>query len=453
MLAIAGACFASCDSEGGDLNRTPLFKVVGPNGSDPSQEISIDGKSQEVAFTVMASADWTADINGAEGFSLSDRSGAKGKTTVLVVAARNLSGNTRAAEVAFALLGGERRIYRISQQEELPYLDVDPATVTLGGDAAPFTIKVSTNQTEWDVQISSDDGDGWLTRQSKEAQSVTYMAAENKTGRARSATLKFYSKLHPETFNYVTLTQGFIVEAPRADLLDVVFAEDGSARDVSGMGMTVELRPNEFVSTAYLEKYGRFAAVFTHETGLSKLDTGYYVVEYDNNAAFRSKFEDGYTMELLFRRYDDPLKRQVKPFAASQGGGASICFWADDSNQIVMETGVNTGNGKNTWKQCKTMVTPLKDVYYHVVAVWDKTAGTQKVYVDGELKATNASAAGDFYHMSIAAGVGKRWFGIGADPSDKNQGEISFKGEVVIARIYDDPLSGDQAFALWKLVK
>ena len=59
MFAIVCAFLASCDSEGGDLNRTPLLKVVGPDGSDPSQPISIDGKSQEVAFTVLATADWT----------------------------------------------------------------------------------------------------------------------------------------------------------------------------------------------------------------------------------------------------------------------------------------------------------------------------------------------------------------------------------------------------------
>src|SRR5699024_10364952 len=66
MFAIVCAFLASCDSEGGDLNRTPLLKVVGPDGSDPSQPISIDGKSQEVAFTVLATADWTADIAGDE---------------------------------------------------------------------------------------------------------------------------------------------------------------------------------------------------------------------------------------------------------------------------------------------------------------------------------------------------------------------------------------------------
>lgn len=43
--------------KGGDLNRTPIFKVIGPDDSDPSQPISIDGKSQEVAFSVLSTAD------------------------------------------------------------------------------------------------------------------------------------------------------------------------------------------------------------------------------------------------------------------------------------------------------------------------------------------------------------------------------------------------------------
>lgn len=450
MLAIAGAFLASCDSEGGDLNRTPIFKVIGPDGSDPSQPISIDGKSQEVAFSVLSTADWTAELAGSEGFALSDRSGTTGNTKVTVVAARNLSGATRTATVSFRFGGEERCAYTISQIEEQPYLDVAPATVSLVGDRSEFTVTVSTNQTAWKVEIDSPDGDGWLTTQSKQTDAITLVAAENTTGKNRSATLKFVSELRPEVFNYVDVTQGFVVPAPKADLLDVVFAEDGTATDVSGMGMTVELRPNEFVSTKYLEKYGRFAAVFTHEPGLTKREAGYYVIEYNDNTAFKSKLEDGYTMELLMRRYDDPKKMQIKPFAATQGGGASICFWADDSNQIVMETGTDNG-GKNAWKTAKTGVTPLKDVYYHVVAVWDQTAGTQKVYIDGELKATNNAAAGKFFHMAAASG--KRWFGIGADPGPNNLGEITFKGEVVIARIYDDPLDADQVFALWKLVK
>ena len=160
MFAIVCAFLASCDSEGGDLNRTPLLKVVGPDGSDPSQPISIDGKSQEVAFTVLATADWTADIAGDEGFALSDRSGATGNTKVTVVAARNLSGATRSATVSFRLGGEERYAYTISQTEEQPYLDVDPATISIVGDRTEFTVAVSTNQSPWKVEIDSPDGDG-----------------------------------------------------------------------------------------------------------------------------------------------------------------------------------------------------------------------------------------------------------------------------------------------------
>lgn len=436
MFAIVCAFLASCDSEGGDLNRTPLLKVVGPDGSDPSQPISIDGKSQEVAFTVLATADWTADIAGDEGFALSDRSGA-----------------TRSATVSFRLGGEERYAYTISQTEEQPYLDVDPATISIVGDHTEFTVAVSTNQSPWKVEIDSPDGDGWLTQQSKESASITFLAEENTTGRNRTATLKFVSELHPEVFNYVTVTQGYVVPAPTADLLDVVFAEDGTAKDVSAMGMTVELLPDPTLSTVFLEKYDRYAARFTREpSGPSAvLESGFYKVEYNDNAAFKSKLEDGYAMEVLLRRYDDPKKLQIKPFASSEGGGVSICFWADDSNQIVMETGTKNATGGNVWKTAKSGVTPLKDVYYHIVAVWDKAAGTQKIYVDGELKATNNSAGGEFRHMNT--NVDKRWFGIGADPNPNDKGQISFNGEVVIARIYDDPINADQVHALWKLVK
>ena len=74
-----------------------------------------------------------------------------------------------------------------------------------------------------------------------------------------------------------------------------------------------------------------------------------------------------------------------------------------------------------------------------------------EIYVDGELKATNNSAGGEFRHMNT--NVDKRWFGIGADPNPNDNGQISFNGEVVIARIYDDPINADQVHALWKLVK
>ena len=147
-------------------------------------------------------------------------------------------------------------------------------------------------------------------------------------------------------------------------------------------------------------------------------------------------------------------KTQHNEVAPAQHELATIYTKANlavDHNQIVMETGTKNATGGNVWKTAKSGVTPLKDVYYHIVAVWDKAAGTQKIYVDGELKATNNSAGGEFRHMNT--NVDKRWFGIGADPNPNDKGQISFNGEVAIARIYDDPINADQVHALWKLVK
>lgn len=227
--------------------------------------------------------------------------------------------------MSFRLGGEERYAYTISQTEEQPYLDVDPATISIVGDHTEFTVAVSTNQSPWKVEIDSPDGDGWLTQQSKESASITFLAEENTTGRNRTATLKFVSELHPEVFNYVTVTQGYVVPAPTADLLDVVFAEDGTAKDVSAMGMTVELLPDPTLSTVFLEKYDRYAARFTREpSGPSAvLESGFYKVEYNDNAAFKSKLEDGYAMEVLLRRYDDPKNCRSNLSASSEGAASA----------------------------------------------------------------------------------------------------------------------------------
>ena len=245
-----------------------------------------------------------------------------------VVAARNLSGATRSATVSFRLGGEERYAYTISQTEEQPYLDVDPATISIVGDRSGVHRRHSTNQSPWKVEIDSPDGDGWLTQQSKESASITFLAEENTTGRNRTATLKFVSELHPEVFNYVTVTQGYVVPAPTADLLDVVFAEDGTAKDVSAMGMTVELLPRpDPVDRLPRKKYDRYAARFTREpSGPSAvLESGFYKVEYNDNAAFKSKLEDGYAMEVLLRRYDDPQNcRSNLSLRAKAAASASV---------------------------------------------------------------------------------------------------------------------------------
>ena len=82
MFIAASGLLAACNDSGGDLNRTPIFKVVSPNGTDSSQTIEIDGKPQTVEFTVMATDDWSAMLSQTDGFTLSVSSGGTGSTPV-----------------------------------------------------------------------------------------------------------------------------------------------------------------------------------------------------------------------------------------------------------------------------------------------------------------------------------------------------------------------------------
>ena len=53
----------------------------------------------------------------------------------------------------------------------------------------------------------------------------------------------------------------------------------------------------------------------------------------------------------------------------------------------------------------------------------------------------------------MTSNVNAYWFGIGADPNASDKGELSFQGTIVLARIYNDPLTADQVGALYKLVE
>lgn len=249
----------------------------------------------------------------------------------------------------------------------------------------------------------------------------------------------------PEVFSLVTVTQAFLAPAPKADLLDVVFDEKGNGTDVSGMGMTVEKRATATMGVEFIGKYNRYAATFAPGGVLSAQDAGYYAVEYNGNAAFKDALADGYTLEMLICRSDEPGNTQIKAFSSTQAGGTGICFRAKDGNEINFETHVG-----GSWKELYSGISPQKDVWYHCVGSWDKASGIAKLYVDGKLTATLA-AAGDFKLMDT--NVGKRWFGIGADPNANDKGEATFSGKVAIARLYKDALTDAQVFSLWRNVR
>lgn len=444
MIMAGCMSIMSCNRDNDDLIRTHIFKVITPTGADDSGTIEIAGRNQELPFKIFATSEWKASITGADGFSISTQSGQSGKTDVIVTVTPNNSGASRNATLIFYLSDALQYEYKIVQEVEAPYIEVSPPTISLPGDAGEFTITLSTNQSDWTYEIINNSGN-WLTEKVKGSDAVIFSVVENKSFSPRSTDVKFYSTSHPEAFTYLTVEQAYKVDAPVADLLDVIFAEDGSAKDVSPMGMIVNLRADQYVSTTYLEKYERYAAVFSRTGGpYANQSTGYYTVPYTDNTAFKNKIEDGFSMETLIRRYDTPGTAQIKAFSAGQAGGTGICFRAGATNEIYYE--IHTGGA---WRNCYSGIQPQKDIYYHIISTWDKANGVAKLYVDGVLKATT-STSGDFKHMTT--NVNAYWFGIGADPNANDLGEATFNGEVVLARMYDDPLSAEQVYSLWSIV-
>lgn len=444
LAAAAALLTCSCGTpEGTNMDRIPIFKIVPKTEANPDGEYEIPGKGGSADFTVMSSGTWSASISGSQQFTLSENAGSSGKTVLKVISPSNTSDGIRRGTLSVTA-NGETLSYPVMQPIVLPYLDTDPANTTiLAGEDETFTVKIEAAMDSWEWSFVAPVD--WLTQSSKTIDEISFHALENNTGTERDALIRFYLTDMPEVFALLSVTQQALVTAPKADLLDVVFDDKGFGTDVSGMGMTVEMRASATMGVEYIDKYKLYAATFEPGGVLAKQESGYYAIEYNDNEAFKSALEDGYTLEVLFCRSDDPGSTQIKPFSSTQAGGTGICFRAKAGNEINFETHV-----AGAWKELYSGVTPEKGNWYHAVGSWNKNEGVAKLYVNGELTVTLA-AAGSFKFMDTS--VGKRWFGIGADPNANNEGEATFSGKVAIARLYKEPLTDAQVFALWRNVR
>ena len=233
-----------------------------------------------------------------------------------------------------------------------------------------------------------------------------------------------------------------VSNAPVADILDVVFNNDGTAYDKSPMQNTVNFVEGDGAVNYYHDHFQKFVTHFSHKisTGISK---GYYKVDYTNNQAFKSALADGHTLEVVFRMDAAPNGSEIKPFSSMQSGGTGFLI-TDSAKGMDITFLPSVGSG---YKWAQSRVVPEVGRYYHVVGVWNKEKGTAAVYIDGQLK-NEVAASGEFRH----AAEGSTWFCIGGDPNSSNVGN-AFNGDVVSTRIYDDPLTAEDVTSLYEAAR
>ena len=233
-----------------------------------------------------------------------------------------------------------------------------------------------------------------------------------------------------------------VSNAPVADILDVVFNNDGTAYDKSPMQNTVNFVEGDGAVNYYHDHFQKFVTHFSHKisTGISK---GYYKVDYTNNQAFKSALADGHTLEVVFRMDAAPNGSEIKPFSSMQSGGTGFLI-TDSAKGMDITFLPSVGSG---YKWAQSRVVPEVGRYYHVVGVWNKEKGTACVYIDGQLK-NEIPAAGEFK----PAAEGSTWFCVGGDPNSSNVGN-AFNGDVVSTRIYDDPLTAEDVTSLYEAAR
>lgn len=250
----------------------------------------------------------------------------------------------------------------------------------------------------------------------------------------------------------------FLSPMPKADLLNVVFKADGTAEDVSPMKFNVERGGS--ATTEWSDLINRHVARLTgNNWGNSNVAENFYRIDYTDNKKFQDALADGHTLEVMFMpEYTGSIPNvEAKVFASHEGGGTGIMVkagWSGHNalNSLTFLPNVSTSN-TSSWQWADSDVVPESNAYYHIVGVWDKDRKKARIYVNGRLK-NEIDINGDNY---IAPKTGATKFCIGGDACPVSDSKYTgvqngVNGTVVLARIYDDALTEEQAVRLYQAV-
>ena len=200
------------------------------------------------------------------------------------------------------------------------------------------------------------------------------------------------------------------------------------------------------LSTYYSNTYKRFVAKFGNTW--AGATSGFYRIDYANNEAFKEALKDGHTLEaVVMADFEPPISNgEAKFFSSHETGGTGLMVCKTDRGL----------NGKNElsflphvggdWKFVTSGIAPQPQIYYHIIGTWNKEEGKARIYINGELKNT-AEAAGEFKFPKDNS----NWFAIGCDAGPTAQ--LGWSGDVVLARVYDNPLTQQEVDILWNEIK
>lgn len=243
-------------------------------------------------------------------------------------------------------------------------------------------------------------------------------------------------------------------DAFNGNLFDAVFNPDLSATDASANNYTIAHRDIDHTTTvSYNKTYKRYEAVFNPKAGNANNTTSangdFYYFDYISNQAFKDNLADGHSFECLIKFDVDytaaAVSNETKWFSTMGSGGTGYLIRNSSAGNFISFLSHDGG-----YKFADTQVKPDGKSYYHVVGVFDATNKKVRTYLNGQL-VKETDAPGAFRHSN------SMFITLGADPGGASvsalTGEGCFKGRLVIARMFNNPLTDSEVTSLWNQIK
>lgn len=234
---------------------------------------------------------------------------------------------------------------------------------------------------------------------------------------------------------------GAIKTITAADLLSIEFRADGTAFNGASNTYTVTKVGSPTVS--YNNAYKRYEANFSSNGFSGNASNYYYSSFYGADTEFMNKLADGHTLEvLLLTPSSIPNNSESDAFAGYDSGGSGI--------GIRQKKIYSTFRIGGTYPYNYADVTPETDTYYHIVASWNKETGNFDIYVNGGAPSNTMTDLTGNYGQP---GSSRHYYVVGGDISGISNGTVTsnaaWNGNVVFARIYDEPLTQQQVQMLY----
>lgn len=434
----------SCKKQGSIL-RQPTFSLTKADGTAIGSDLQFMGDSISEQFKIISNGHWDI-ITDVDWISISPQSGDKnGDVTIKV---QQNAYKKREATIRFVTDTLRIDTFYVSQEGLGLILSVKPDEIEgFSSDGGDTTFSINANGNKWDYAIDDPD---WFTEKEKTDSTLTLTVADNPDEQQRKTSITFKLSNYP-SFNQTVEFSQLGSSLAKADLLDVVFNDDKTAKDTSHLHLPVEyMSKSKPVTIEYNDILKRNVAYFDPPKPGSWLNYqgSWYHVEYKDNNDFSEKLLDGFSMACLVK-FDinfqkDPQDDGQTFFSMFEGGGAGFMV-SEDKNNIVFQVSISKDTKVNN-----SNIVPDNSTWYYLVGVWDKDAGKTYLYVNGEKKAEVDGAIGDYTPPSVAAGAD--WLCIGGGLAWQTIGE-AFKGRVAMARVYDKPLAPAEVNRLWEKVK